>query len=519
MKNIKRTAKLLENKGRKGDKILAHINPREAMLLDRVTDGGSINPYTGLMEFEWGGAGPGDYSGFGDDESAGGPTSSGGDDGGGGGAPTDIDPNRVENRGLPPGVGYMNNGNYMNPSGQISGWGAYQGPAASNLGPTQAEMDNYYSGAPVAPSVPSGGSSPNIAGLGAQAGSPLDFFGDKAFANARFSPASVSGLLSQSIPEVEFPALSVYGTNRQLAEIRGENPRGLAMPDFNYIDLDIPFMDGREDMLSPTRSNNFSGHTEPTELSAPAPEMSPERRGEYGSETIPSGVFAQPADLGMVPSDVITQPGEMWANSSPLMDAASQIPYVGPAVGAYQTAKGVYDKQQAGTSLLSQAESYLKSGNPIFDAAGLMTPGPGPGTFRNAAKYGGMGINAALQAIGLNPGSTDPARAQEYITVAQARGEVPTKEGFTAYHNDQLDSLIGGPYSEGTPDPYQGQPYPYQQMASLPPTVEPEPTPFPTVDPFVPQPQPAWPEVNYAWGPRYWEQPGVFNGLGGSRYA
>ncbi len=37
--------------GRHGDTILAHITPAEAELLHRVTDGGSINPVTGLPEF------------------------------------------------------------------------------------------------------------------------------------------------------------------------------------------------------------------------------------------------------------------------------------------------------------------------------------------------------------------------------------------------------------------------------------------------------------------------------------
>ena len=44
-------AALLQGMGRGGDTILAHINPQEAMLLDAVTDGGSINPVTGMPEF------------------------------------------------------------------------------------------------------------------------------------------------------------------------------------------------------------------------------------------------------------------------------------------------------------------------------------------------------------------------------------------------------------------------------------------------------------------------------------
>jgi peptidoglycan hydrolase-like protein with peptidoglycan-binding domain len=43
----------LQSMGRNGDTLLAHITPAEAQLLDAVTDGGSINPQTGLLEF-WG---------------------------------------------------------------------------------------------------------------------------------------------------------------------------------------------------------------------------------------------------------------------------------------------------------------------------------------------------------------------------------------------------------------------------------------------------------------------------------
>ena len=48
---IREMAALLQGMGRGGDTILAHINPQEAMLLDAVTDGGSINPVTRMPEF------------------------------------------------------------------------------------------------------------------------------------------------------------------------------------------------------------------------------------------------------------------------------------------------------------------------------------------------------------------------------------------------------------------------------------------------------------------------------------
>jgi hypothetical protein len=65
--------------GRGGDTILAHINPEEAMLLDAVTDGGSINPITGMPEFF--------MDEFGDQESLG--IGEPGEQGTGGGEPGD----------------------------------------------------------------------------------------------------------------------------------------------------------------------------------------------------------------------------------------------------------------------------------------------------------------------------------------------------------------------------------------------------------------------------------------------
>jgi len=52
--SIKAEAQKLQSMGRNGDTILAHITPAEAQLLHDVTDGGSINPDTGLPEFFFG---------------------------------------------------------------------------------------------------------------------------------------------------------------------------------------------------------------------------------------------------------------------------------------------------------------------------------------------------------------------------------------------------------------------------------------------------------------------------------
>lgn len=52
-------AQSLQDLGRNGDEILAHLSQAEAQLLHDITDGGSINPHTGLLEF---------WFGFGDDD-------------------------------------------------------------------------------------------------------------------------------------------------------------------------------------------------------------------------------------------------------------------------------------------------------------------------------------------------------------------------------------------------------------------------------------------------------------------
>jgi hypothetical protein len=49
--DLRKIARLLQDKGRNGDTILAHINPREAALLREQGGSGTINPETGLPEF------------------------------------------------------------------------------------------------------------------------------------------------------------------------------------------------------------------------------------------------------------------------------------------------------------------------------------------------------------------------------------------------------------------------------------------------------------------------------------
>jgi peptidoglycan hydrolase-like protein with peptidoglycan-binding domain len=48
---IKALSQSLQSMGRNGDTVLAHLSPAEAQVLHAITDGGSINPKTGLLEF------------------------------------------------------------------------------------------------------------------------------------------------------------------------------------------------------------------------------------------------------------------------------------------------------------------------------------------------------------------------------------------------------------------------------------------------------------------------------------
>jgi hypothetical protein len=53
--DVQQAAQNIQGMGRYGDTILAHINPQEAMMLDQMTDGASVNPMTGMLEFYEGG--------------------------------------------------------------------------------------------------------------------------------------------------------------------------------------------------------------------------------------------------------------------------------------------------------------------------------------------------------------------------------------------------------------------------------------------------------------------------------
>ena len=49
--SLRKVAALLQSKGRNGDTLLAHINPREAQMLLDAGGAGTTNPETGLLEF------------------------------------------------------------------------------------------------------------------------------------------------------------------------------------------------------------------------------------------------------------------------------------------------------------------------------------------------------------------------------------------------------------------------------------------------------------------------------------
>jgi hypothetical protein len=51
--SLQKAAQQVQSAGRKGDSVLAHINPMEAAMLKRMGGRGTINPKTGLPEFGW----------------------------------------------------------------------------------------------------------------------------------------------------------------------------------------------------------------------------------------------------------------------------------------------------------------------------------------------------------------------------------------------------------------------------------------------------------------------------------
>lgn len=81
---IRKMAQDLQKKGNNGDTILAHINPKEAKMLKAAGGSGTVNPKTGLLQFE-DDSSAGDWAGSAgaDGEGGGGASMGGGDDTGG----------------------------------------------------------------------------------------------------------------------------------------------------------------------------------------------------------------------------------------------------------------------------------------------------------------------------------------------------------------------------------------------------------------------------------------------------
>jgi hypothetical protein len=78
---IRKMAQDLQKKGNNGDTILAHINPEEAKMLKAAGGSGTVNPKTGLLQFE-DDSSAGDWAGSAgaDGEGGGGASMGGGDD-------------------------------------------------------------------------------------------------------------------------------------------------------------------------------------------------------------------------------------------------------------------------------------------------------------------------------------------------------------------------------------------------------------------------------------------------------
>jgi hypothetical protein len=117
--------------GRGTDTLLAHINPAEARLLDRVTDGGSINPRTGLPEFESGGEGGNGSAGDGNGSGAGGNgESDGSGPGSSEGTAAGTTPGTSGGYGMAGAISGETDGTTDNPGPGIGGYGDMDSPSS-----------------------------------------------------------------------------------------------------------------------------------------------------------------------------------------------------------------------------------------------------------------------------------------------------------------------------------------------------------------------------------------------------
>lgn len=152
---LRADAARLRKLGTKGDTVLAHINPREAALLDWLPDrriNNPVNPRTGLPTFS-DGSGQGTSGGGGGDDGNNGAGSVGGPGGstsGGGsvGGPGDPGPGSSYSSGAgygfsdaPASPGFGPNGEGLS-IGDVSGFG---GPPSATIGPNGEGMDSFAS--------------------------------------------------------------------------------------------------------------------------------------------------------------------------------------------------------------------------------------------------------------------------------------------------------------------------------------------------------------------------------------
>lgn len=148
-KDLRTAASKLDDHGRGGDTLIAHINPREAALLKALGGSGTINPKTGLLEFEdgsasdggaggGGGDGGGGYGGGGDSSDTSGAGFGGGYDGGYGGPDGTIGVGGEGLGGAPSG-GYADAGSWSSYGGMGGSYGndmgSWDGPLAGVTGP------------------------------------------------------------------------------------------------------------------------------------------------------------------------------------------------------------------------------------------------------------------------------------------------------------------------------------------------------------------------------------------------
>lgn len=158
-KHPKAAAKALAKMGKGEDTVLAHLEPWEARLLDRSTDGGEINPRTGIPMF---GDGMGGSDNPGGGHNADGSASSGGYGGGGSSSSSSTGSSSTggsDQTGVSPGVGFgfspsePSYGGLIGPVDttnlsytDISNFGGIGKPGSGTIGPN-GEMDNF-AGAP-----------------------------------------------------------------------------------------------------------------------------------------------------------------------------------------------------------------------------------------------------------------------------------------------------------------------------------------------------------------------------------